>query len=144
VDRPWESCITICQQWAWKPNDKMKSERECLQALITCAGGDGNLLLNVCAWPVRSVHGYRGALADLSQGGMDAASIACVDAKVNTLGCSVCGGTMRMLGIVATKTGASRRYKCTCGHTEDEKDSQHRPHPGKIEAILPEGIEEFS
>lgn len=22
---PWESCITIGQQWAWRPNDKLKS-----------------------------------------------------------------------------------------------------------------------
>jgi alpha-L-fucosidase len=49
--RPWESCITICQQWAWKPNDKMKSLEECLRTLITCAGGDGNLLLNVGPMP---------------------------------------------------------------------------------------------
>jgi alpha-L-fucosidase len=50
-DRPWESCITICQQWAWKPNDKLKSLQECLHTLISCAGGDGNLLLNVGPMP---------------------------------------------------------------------------------------------
>jgi len=49
--RPWESCITICQQWAWKPDDRMKSLAECLRTLITCAGGDGNLLLNVGPMP---------------------------------------------------------------------------------------------
>ena len=41
-DRPWESCITICRQWAWKPDDEMKSLKECLQTLVLCAGGDGN------------------------------------------------------------------------------------------------------
>jgi len=46
-DRPWETCMTICRQWAWKPNDTMKSLKECLQNLILCAGGDGNLLFNV-------------------------------------------------------------------------------------------------
>ncbi|MBM3880334.1 MAG: hypothetical protein FJ387_11560 [Verrucomicrobia bacterium] len=51
MDRPWESCITICRQWAWKPDDPMKSLRECLQTLIACAGGDGNLLLNVGPMP---------------------------------------------------------------------------------------------
>jgi alpha-L-fucosidase len=51
VDRPWESCITICEQWAWKPNDKLKSLDECLRTLIYCAGGDGNLLLNVGPMP---------------------------------------------------------------------------------------------
>jgi alpha-L-fucosidase len=51
IDRPWESCITICEQWAWKPHDKMKSLKECLRTLILCAGGDGNLLLNVGPMP---------------------------------------------------------------------------------------------
>jgi alpha-L-fucosidase len=44
---PWESCITICSQWAWKPNDNMKSLKECLQTLAKTAGGNGNLLFNV-------------------------------------------------------------------------------------------------
>ena len=51
TSRPWESCITICNQWAWKPNDDMKSLKECLQTLVTCAGGDGNLLFNVGPMP---------------------------------------------------------------------------------------------
>jgi alpha-L-fucosidase len=50
-DRPWESCITICNQWAWKPNDRMKSLKECLETLIRCVGGDGNLLFNVGPMP---------------------------------------------------------------------------------------------
>ena len=49
--RPWESCITICKQWAWKPDDLMKSLEECLQTLVRCAGGDGNLLFNVGPMP---------------------------------------------------------------------------------------------
>ena len=48
---PWESCITICQQWAWKPNDKLKSTSECINTLIKTVGGDGNLLLNVGPMP---------------------------------------------------------------------------------------------
>ena len=48
---PWESCITICQQWAWKPNDKMKTKEECLTTLIKTAGGDGSLLFNVGPMP---------------------------------------------------------------------------------------------
>ncbi|HUZ58074.1 MAG TPA: alpha-L-fucosidase [Hanamia sp.] len=47
MDYPWESCITICTQWAWKPNDKMKSLKQCIQTLASTAGGNGNLLLNV-------------------------------------------------------------------------------------------------
>ena len=49
--RPWETCMTICRQWAWKPNDEMKSLRECLQNLVRCAAGDGNLLFNVGPTP---------------------------------------------------------------------------------------------
>ena len=50
-DRPWESCITICRQWAWKPNDELKSLKECIQTLVLCSGGDGNLLFNVGPMP---------------------------------------------------------------------------------------------
>ena len=48
---PWETCMTICRQWAWKPNDQLKSLKECLHVLIYTAGGDGNLLLNVGPMP---------------------------------------------------------------------------------------------
>jgi alpha-L-fucosidase len=44
---PWESCITICTQWAWKPDDLLKTKEECIKTLVRTAGGDGNLLLNV-------------------------------------------------------------------------------------------------
>jgi len=50
-DRPWETCMTICRQWAWKPDDEMKSLEQCLQTLVACAGGDGNLLFNVGPTP---------------------------------------------------------------------------------------------
>lgn len=44
---PWESCITIADQWAWKPNDTLKTTKECIQTLVQTVGGDGNLLFNV-------------------------------------------------------------------------------------------------
>lgn len=47
MKEPWESCITICNQWAWKPNDQMKTLKQCIQTLERTAGGNGNLLLNV-------------------------------------------------------------------------------------------------
>ena len=47
MDNPWESCITVCNQWAWKPNDKMKSLKESIQTLASTAGGNGNLLYNI-------------------------------------------------------------------------------------------------
>ena len=50
-DVPWETCMTIGRQWAWKPNEKLKSLEECLHILIKVAGGDGNLLLNVGPMP---------------------------------------------------------------------------------------------
>jgi alpha-L-fucosidase len=49
--RPWETCMTIGDQWAWKPNDQIKPLAQCLQTLIKCAGGDGNLLFNVGPMP---------------------------------------------------------------------------------------------
>ena len=50
-DRPWETCMTICRQWSWKPNDDMKSLEQCLHTLIRVVGGDGNLLFNVGPMP---------------------------------------------------------------------------------------------
>lgn len=49
--RPWETCMTICQQWAWKPDDNMKSLKECVRTLVYTVGGDGNLLFNVGPMP---------------------------------------------------------------------------------------------
>ena len=43
--------MTICRQWAWKPNDEMKSLQQCLHSLVLCAGGDGTLLFNVGPMP---------------------------------------------------------------------------------------------
>ncbi|NWJ52208.1 MAG: alpha-L-fucosidase [Bacteroidetes bacterium] len=51
MDRPWETCMTICNQWAWKPNDQLKTLKECLHTLILSAAGDGNLLFNVGPTP---------------------------------------------------------------------------------------------
>lgn len=51
---PWESCMTVSRrsQWSWGgPEDGVKSLETCLDMLIRCAGGDGNLLLNVGPTP---------------------------------------------------------------------------------------------
>lgn len=48
---PWETCMTICEQWAWKPGDHLKPLQQCLQSLIQTAGGDGNFLFNVGPMP---------------------------------------------------------------------------------------------
>ncbi len=55
IDRPWETCMTIASQWAWKPDDKVKSLEQCLQSLVRSAGGDGNLLFNVGPKPDGSI-----------------------------------------------------------------------------------------
>jgi alpha-L-fucosidase len=51
---PWESCMTISRsgQWAWGgAKDGVKPFAACLNMLLRCAGGDGNLLLNVGPTP---------------------------------------------------------------------------------------------
>jgi alpha-L-fucosidase len=50
MNRPWESCMTISKsgQWAWGgAQDGVKPLAACLEMIIRCAGGDGNVLLNV-------------------------------------------------------------------------------------------------
>ncbi len=40
--------VSISGLWAWGgDNDGVKSFRDCMEMLLRCAGGDGNLLLNV-------------------------------------------------------------------------------------------------
>lgn len=46
-DRPWETCATVGTQWAYKPEDKLRSIEECLRGLVCCAIGDGNFLFNI-------------------------------------------------------------------------------------------------
>lgn len=56
--RPWESCMTTSRrgQWAWGgQQDGVKSLEACLGMLIRCAGGDGNLLLNVGPMPTGEI-----------------------------------------------------------------------------------------
>lgn len=44
---PWETCATLGKGWSWRSNDKPNDLRSAIRTLIGCAGGDGNLLLNV-------------------------------------------------------------------------------------------------
>ncbi|HXI71700.1 MAG TPA: alpha-L-fucosidase [Verrucomicrobiae bacterium] len=48
---PWETCMTLGTQWSWKPDDKIKTAGEVIRILAQCAGGDGNLLLDVGPMP---------------------------------------------------------------------------------------------
>jgi alpha-L-fucosidase len=55
---PWESCMTISRrgQWSWGgPNDGVKTFAEVFEMLIRCAGGDGNLLLNIGPTPTGAI-----------------------------------------------------------------------------------------
>ena len=48
---PWETCMTLGTQWSWKPDDEIKSASDVVRILAQCAGGDGNLLLDVGPMP---------------------------------------------------------------------------------------------
>ncbi len=43
----WESCITMGEQWSYKPNDQYKSTRQLLHLLVEVVAKGGNLLLNI-------------------------------------------------------------------------------------------------
>lgn len=47
----WETCMTIGNQWAWKPGEELKPKEECIRTLLHTIGGDGNLLFNVGPMP---------------------------------------------------------------------------------------------
>ena len=58
MNRPWESCMTISahNHWAWGgPKDGVKSRADCIQMLVRCAGGDGNMLLNIGPEPTGAI-----------------------------------------------------------------------------------------
>jgi len=55
---PWESCMTLSRrgQWAWGGReDGVKSYADCMEMLVRCAGGDGNLLLNAGPMPTGDI-----------------------------------------------------------------------------------------
>lgn len=50
--RPWESCLCLVGGvWSYKPGGTMMTLAQCIAALVNCAGGDGNLLLNTGPMP---------------------------------------------------------------------------------------------
>ncbi len=51
LKRPWETCMTLNTQWSWRPNDEVKSLKQCIDVLVTCAGRNGNLALNTGPMP---------------------------------------------------------------------------------------------
>jgi alpha-L-fucosidase len=47
----WESCLTMGDSWAYKPNDRYKSARTLIHMLVDIVAKDGNFLLNVGPTP---------------------------------------------------------------------------------------------
>ncbi len=52
METPWETCMTIGKQWNYKPNEQVKSLKQCLNGLILSAAGNGNFLFNVGPSPL--------------------------------------------------------------------------------------------
>jgi alpha-L-fucosidase len=44
-ERPWESCMTLCETWSWSKTP-VKSKKEIIDMLTATASGNGNLLLS--------------------------------------------------------------------------------------------------
>ena len=47
----WETCMTLGDQWSFKPGDKYKSAHRLIQLLVDIVGKGGNFLLNVGPQP---------------------------------------------------------------------------------------------
>ncbi|HSA02306.1 MAG TPA: alpha-L-fucosidase, partial [Candidatus Paceibacterota bacterium] len=47
----WETCMTMGDQWSFKPNDRYKSTHRLVQLLVDIVGKGGNFLLNVGPQP---------------------------------------------------------------------------------------------
>lgn len=56
LERDWESSMTFTGYWAWHGyQEKVISFEECLTRLVRCAGGNGNLLMNVGPMPTGEI-----------------------------------------------------------------------------------------
>jgi len=56
IKRSWESCMTLTGFWSWHGfQTPVISYEECLRYLISCAGGDGNLLMNIGPMPTGQI-----------------------------------------------------------------------------------------
>ncbi|MBE7169669.1 MAG: alpha-L-fucosidase [Williamsia sp.] len=47
LDHPWESCMTLANNWGFVPNDRYKSTRKVIHTLIEIVAKGGSLLLGV-------------------------------------------------------------------------------------------------
>jgi alpha-L-fucosidase len=58
--RPWESCMTLVVTpegggWSYRVDGRLRSYKECIQSLVSCATGDGNLLLDAGPNPLGEI-----------------------------------------------------------------------------------------
>lgn len=54
--RPWESCMCfVGHQWGFKPGGEMYDLAKLIHAIVSCATGDGNLLMNVGPMPTGQI-----------------------------------------------------------------------------------------
>lgn len=51
LDRPWESCLVMAQNWKYHPRDQYKPVSEILNMIVDTASKGGNLLLGVGPTP---------------------------------------------------------------------------------------------
>ena len=51
INRPWEHDFPVSEQWAWKPNDQIKSLKKCLEVFVECVVRGGNALLGLGPMP---------------------------------------------------------------------------------------------
>lgn len=56
METMWESCMTFTGEWSWRgfANEVIPVEK-CFDYLINCAGGNGNLLLNIDPLPTGQI-----------------------------------------------------------------------------------------
>ncbi len=59
LTHPWESCITLGNDWGWVPDDPYKSPREVVHMLVEIVSKGGNLVLGIGPKPVKVLlNGY--------------------------------------------------------------------------------------
>jgi alpha-L-fucosidase len=51
LDYPWETCMTMGDQWSYKPGDNYKSAHQLVQFLVRIVSRGGNFLLNIGPGP---------------------------------------------------------------------------------------------
>ena len=56
LERDWESCMTFTGYWSWRGfQTTVIPYEECLLRLVRCAGGNGNLLMNIGPLPTGQI-----------------------------------------------------------------------------------------